>query len=83
MTEYVLACTAQTIYRWGEGGAGCGASEGKKSLKKNAVGSKQTLKRGATADLGRKSGEWTWGDMKHILPRHRTFLEETVFAVTT
>lgn len=53
------------------------------SLKKNAVGSKQTLKRGATADLGRKSGEWTWGDMKHILPHHRTFLEETVFAVTT
>lgn len=30
VTEYVLACTAQTIYRWGEGGAGCGASEGKK-----------------------------------------------------
>lgn len=38
VTEYVLVCTAQTIYRSGRG-VGCGAFEGKrKSLKKNAVG---------------------------------------------
>lgn len=38
VTEYVLVCTAQTIYRSGRA-VGCGAFEGKrKSLKKNAVG---------------------------------------------